>query len=174
METKDTLEQEKKDIKTTDIEKRLTLPSLFGESMWPEMPEIFENGFHSPFSRMIRDCFNNPTLRLTKKVPEMLRTDIAEADGKYVIKVDLPGCAKEDVKAELADGYLTISADRASDMSDGLRRERYAGHSERSFYVGNKLKQEDIKGKLENGVLTLTFDKTAAVEMPEKSVISIE
>ncbi len=72
---------------------------------------------------------------------------------------------KENVKAELKDGYLTISAVSAAQNdeknSDGvyIRRERYAGSSSRSFYVGEDVKQEDIKARFEDGTLKLQVPK---------------
>lgn len=72
---------------------------------------------------------------------------------------------KENVKAELKDGYLTISAVSAArndeKNSDGLyiRRERYAGSGSRSFYAGEDVKQEDIKARFEDGTLKLQVQK---------------
>ena len=79
--------------------------------------------------------------------------------------MDLPGYKKEDVKAQLENGYLTITASRGvnKDETDNegnyIRRERYSGQCSRSFYVGENLKQEDIKAKFQDGILQLTFPK---------------
>ena len=40
-----------------------------------------------------------------------MRTDIMEKDGNYILEIELPGFKKEDIRAELKDGYLTVSAD---------------------------------------------------------------
>ena len=88
---------------------------------------------------------------------------------------------KEDVKAELKDGYLTVSAEtntkKDEKAEDGkyIRRERYSGSCSRSFYVGDGVKQEDIKAKFEDGTLKLFVPKEAAKPAVEqKKYISIE
>ena len=95
--------------------------------------------------------------------------------------MNLPGIKKENVKAELKDGYLTISATSDSQKdekdSDGvyIRRERYAGTCSRSFYVGEDVKQEDIKARFEDGTLKLHVPKNkkeVVVENP--NYIAIE
>ena len=67
------------------------------------------------------------------------------------LEIDLSGFKKEEVRAELKDGYLTVSAvkDLDEDEKDKetgkyIRRERYSGSCSRSFYVGDGVKQEDI------------------------------
>lgn len=112
---------------------------------------------------------------------EMMKTDVKETEQGYEMMMNLPGIKKEDVKAELKDGYLTISAVSNSENDekdkDGkyIRRERYYGSCSRSFFVGEEVKQEDIKAKFEDGTLKLSIPKKEvkpAVE--EKHYIAIE
>ena len=106
-----------------------------------------------------------------------MRTDIREKDGNYLLDVELPGYSKEDIRIELKDGYLTITA-QASVESDEqakvsyIHRERYTGSCKRSFYVGEQLRQEDIHAAFTNGVLRLTVPKDApkAVEEAPKYI----
>ena len=111
----------------------------------------------------------------------MMKTDVKDTDQGYEVVMNLPGVKKEDVKAELKEGYLTISASSNSgnDEKDKngkyIRRERYSGSCSRSFYVGKDVKQEDIKAKFEDGTLKLLIPKKEekpAVE--EKNYIAIE
>ena len=98
------------------------------------------------------------------------------------LEIDLSGFKKEEVRAELKDGYLTVSAvkDLDEDEKDKetgkyIRRERYSGSCSRSFYVGDGVKQEDIKAKFEDGTLKLFVPKEAAKPAVEqKKYISIE
>jgi len=55
-----------------------------------------------------------------------------------------------------------------------IRRERYAGALQRSFYVGDTLTEQDITARFENGVLSLNVPKAEARKVPEKKVIMIE
>ena len=98
------------------------------------------------------------------------------------LEIDLSGFKKEEVRAELKDGYLTVSAvkDLDEDEKDKetgkyIRRERYSGSCSRSFYVGDGVKQEDIKAKFEDGTLKLFVPKEAAKpSVEQKKYISIE
>ena len=109
----------------------------------------------------------------------MMRTDVRETETGYELDIDLPGFKKEDVKAELKDGYLTISAQKSlekkNEREEGryLRRERYSGSLSRSFYVGDALTEEDVKAKFENGILQISLPKKEAA-IPEKKTIMIE
>ena len=88
---------------------------------------------------------------------------------------------KTDIK-ELDNGYLTVSAAKGldedkEDKKTGkyIRRERYAGACQRSYYVGEDITEEDIKATFEHGILTLFVPKKEvkpAVE--EKKYISIQ
>ena len=87
---------------------------------------------------------------------------------------------KEDVKGEVKDGYLIITAstnqNKDEKNKDGkyIRKERYSGTCQRSFYVGDDITQNDIKAKFEDGVLKLEIPKKEAKpEVKEAKYISI-
>ena len=111
----------------------------------------------------------------------MMRTDIKESDAGYELIVDLPGVNREDLNAELKDGYLIVTAS-VGQKKDGeaeatgkyLRRERIVGSFQRSFYVGKRVKQEDIRARFDNGVLQLFVPKVTAPPAEEKQYIRIE
>lgn len=108
-------------------------------------------------------------------VDEMMKTDVKETEQGYEMTMNLPGIKKEDVKAELKEGYLTINATSNSENdekdNDGryIRRERYYGSCSRSFYVGEEVTQEDIKAKFENGILKLSIPKKEAKPAVEEN-----
>ena len=107
---------------------------------------------------------------------------IKEMDQGYEMEIDLPGFKKEDIQASIQNGYLTISAtkglekeEKDNDNGHYIRRERYAGTCERSFYVGEHVTQEDIKAEFKHGILKLFVPKKEAVPAVEESkYISIE
>lgn len=114
------------------------------------------------------------------RMGNMMKTDVKENDSSFDIDIELPGFKKEDVKAKLKDGYLTIQAERKEDTEDKeegkyIRRERYCGSCSRSFYVGEEVTQEDIKAKFEDGILKLMVPKIEKKpEIEEDKYISIE
>ena len=128
---------------------------------------MFEEVFDSAFS--------------SRNLGGMMNTDIKENDQGYELVIDMPSVSKENISAELKDGYLCISAsiDHTNDgdaKSDKyLRRERFVGSCRRSFYVGDKVTQEDIHAKFENGTLHLFIPKqTQTPQLESKNLIAIE
>lgn len=104
----------------------------------------------------------------------MLKTDVQENEQGYLVTMDVPGLNKENVKAELKDGYLTVNVSTNTETEDKqedgtyIRKERYYGSASRSFYVGEDITQEDIKAKFEDGTLKLNIPK----KEPKKAVES--
>mgnify|MGYP001049584039 CR=1 FL=1 len=149
----------------------MLMPSIFGENLfdddWMNFP--FESDFWGK---------RNPLYG--KNAKNMMKTDIREHDNGYEIDIDLPGFKKDEISAQLEDGYLTISATKGLDKEEEdkkgkyIRRERYAGAMQRSFYVGNALTQEDIKAKYENGILKLSIPKKDENAVETKKHIAIE
>ena len=149
----------------------MLMPSIFGENLfddWMDFP--FTNNFFS---------VKNPLYG--KHAKNMMKSDVRETDNSYELDDDLPGFKKDEIKAQLENGYLTISAAKGLDKDqkdkDGkyIRQERYAGAMSRSFYVGDDVTQEDVKAKFEDGILKLSIpkkDTKAAVE--NKKQIAIE
>lgn len=112
----------------------------------------------------------------------VMKTDIKELEGGYELEVDLPGFTKDEVTAELKDGYLTISASKGLDKDEQdketgkyIRRERYAGACQRSFYVGEDVTEQDIKAEFKHGMLKLFVPKKEAKPAVEtKKYVTIE
>ncbi len=132
----------------------MLLTDIFGRNF---MDDFFDDFANSSYYRPNR----------IGSVPAM-RADVQELADSYQIDLELPGFHKEDLHAELKDGYLTIKATRQNtdDEKDAngryIRQERYTGHYQRSFYVGEDVTQEDVKAAFENGVLKLTIPKKEA------------
>ena len=133
----------------------------------------------SLFDNMFDDMFRDPFFT-SSNTTKLMKTDIQEKDDKYILDMDLPGYDKEDIKAQLKDGYLTISAqkntsnDEKDEEGNYIRRERYCGKCSRSFYVGDSIKEEDIKASFNNGILELTFPKEVAQKEEEMKYITID
>ena len=131
------------------------------------------------------DAFFNaasaPMQAMQKMSPTLMRTDIKETDGGYELTIDLPGFKKDDVQAELKDGYLTINAQTQGESEDKdeqgtyVRQERFSGKCSRTFYVGDDVEEDDIKAKFEDGVLKIAVPKKQEQpKLEEKKTIAIE
>lgn len=114
-------------------------------------------------------------------IPQIMRTDIQEKDGNYLLEIELPGFSREDVQAELVDGKLTIIANRPDSLEKEetkthlIRRERLIGGCKRSFYVGTHVKQEDITAAFKDGILSIIItNPDKAVEREERKLIPIK
>ena len=137
----------------------MLMPSIFGENLFDDfMDFLFEREF---FGR------KNPLYGKNEK--NIMKTDVRETENTYELDIDLPGFKKDEVKVALKDGYLTVSAAKGLDEEEDdkktgryIRRERYAGACERSFYVGEDVTQEDIKGEYKHGILKLFVPKKEA------------
>ena len=141
----------------------MLVPSIFGE-------DLFDTFF---------DDFKRPARSNTNI--NVMRTDIKETDAGFELDIDLPGYKKEDVQAELKDGYLTISAktnttrEEKDENGKYIRKERYSGSCSRSFYVGEDLEQQDIKATFEDGILKVMVPKKEAKPAVEENrYITIE
>ncbi|MCI5884514.1 MAG: Hsp20/alpha crystallin family protein [Clostridiales bacterium] len=140
----------------------MLMPSIFGENLF--------DSFFNDFAKVGRT-----------EVPKVMKTDIREDEKGFELDIELPGCRREDVSAELKDGYLTIagktssSSDEKDDSGRFIRRERYQGSCSRSFFVGDELEQEDIKAKFENGILKVFVPKKEPKPQVEtRKMIQIE
>ena len=131
------------------------------------------------------DAFFNaasaPMQAMQKMSPTLMRTDIKETHGGYELTIDLPGFKKDDVQAELKDGYLTINAQTQGESEDKdeqgtyVRKERFSGKCSRTFYVGDDVEEDDIKAKFEDGVLKIAVPKKQEQpKLEEKKTIAIE
>ena len=125
-------------------------PSIFNDN-------LFDDFFEFPFfdDRAERKLYGH-------NAKNIMKTDIKEHKDGYELEIDLPGFHKDEIQAELKDGYLTISAakqlnqdEKEKESGKYIRRERYSGSCQRSFYVGDEITQEDIKAEFKHGILKL-------------------
>ena len=139
-------------------------------------PSVFRNNFFDDFN----DFMDFPTVT-RKSTGTLMKSDVKDAGDHFELDMDLPGFKKEDVKLQLKDGVLKVSATTKTlnEEKDAngkyIRRERFQGTCERSFYVGEHLTEEDIKARFADGVLSVTVPKKEAKpQIEENKYIAIE
>ena len=151
----------------------MLMPSIFGNDM-------FGDFFTDPW-------FDEKEFKVMQKklyghrAKNVMSTDVKEVENGYELEMDLPGFKKDEIKASVENGYLTISAARGLDEDEKdkksgkyIRRERYAGACERSFYVGEGISQDDIKASFQHGILKLFIPKEPEKSVEEKKYVAIE
>ena len=135
--------------------------------------ERSDDNFFDLFDNFERKFFGNSNAA----IPDF-RTDIRDAGDRFVLEAELPGFNKEDIKLDVKDGILTISAqhsenkDEKDDKGSYIRRERRFGSFTRSFDVTG-VDEEHITASYNNGVLELNLPKAVPV-VPEAKRIAIE
>ena len=152
----------------------MLMPSIFGENLFDD--------FFTPFYYDDKDEKKAEKKLYGRRAQNLLKTDIKEKPEGYELIVDVPGFKKDEVHAELKDGYLVVSAEKGLDEDEKdkksgkyLRRERYAGSCQRSYYVGKDTTEDDIKAHFEHGMLTVTVaKKEAKPAVEEKKHIAIK
>ena len=102
-----------------------------------------------------------------------MKTDIFESENAYRLDVEVPGLAKEDIKLNFKDGYLTIEATAKEHEEEGftaIRSERLTGEASRQFYLG-EVDETAITAKYENGILTVLVPKMKPEEAKPHSIV---
>ena len=153
----------------------MLMPSIFGEDMFDEFMRDFPFFDENAGNKIEKKLYG-------RHAKNMMKTDIKELEGGYELEMDLPGFTKDEITAELKDGYLTISASKGLDKDEQeketgkyIRRERYAGACQRSFYVGEDVTEQDIKAEFKHGILKLFVPKKeAAPKVENKKYVAIE
>ena len=142
----------------------MMMPSIFGNNF---VDDVFDDMF--PFAGSY-----------TTANYDLMKTDVKDVGDHYELEMEMPGVEKENIKAELKDGYLTVTAQQNTNKDEKdkegnyIRRERYAGTLSRSFYVGDAVSEEDIHAKYEDGILKLSVPKKAPKAVEKNGYIAIE
>ena len=101
--------------------------------------------------------------------------DVKENEENFAIQASVPGFAPEEIKIEIQDGVLSISAERAGkderEHEEMHLHERFAGTIERKLRLSKNINHEAIEAELEHGVLKLTLPK---VEEAKPKLIEVK
>jgi len=90
--------------------------------------------------------------------------DIAEQENEYIVKVELPGVAKDDVKISVESNILTIKGEKKQEKEEESKNfhrvERSYGSFQRSFTLPSTVKNDKIDAAFNSGILTITMPKS--------------
>ena len=126
------------------------------------------------FDRMFNDMLSakrNSGSEMTEFVPSC---DVEEEGNRYLLKFDLPGVAKDQVKVEVNGDQLTVRAERKEEKKSESKRkylsEVYYGSYVRSFTLPGPVEEKNVDAKFENGVLTVVIPKTEALKAKQITI----
>ena len=120
------------------------------------------------FDRLFDDAFGgifaSTTASRAEAPARSPALDVAESDGAYTVKLEMPGVKKEDVKVTVEGKRVSVMAqsETANEKKEGERivyRERSVSSYSRSFALPAEVDQAGAGAKLEHGVLTLELPK---------------
>lgn len=135
-----------------------------------EMEKWFEEAWRRPFS-LLRPSLRTELQELEGSVPSC---DIFEEGNEIVLRADLPGMKKEDIKIDLVNNVLTISGEKKEEekVEKGkyYRYERRQGTFFRSFELPYEIETEKVKAHFEDGVLEVRLAKTHEMEGKTKKI----
>lgn len=119
------------------------------------------------FNRMLTHFFDEPFFQNERQElmakTWMPKVDIYDTKDAFIIKAELPGIDKNDIKVDVDGRLLTLRGERKSETEEKenayYRREMYVGTFERSFTLPEDIDPGLIKAEYKDGVLSLEVPK---------------
>jgi HSP20 family protein len=103
--------------------------------------------------------------------------DISETEKEYLVKAELPGIKREDVKVGVENGVLSIQGERRQEKEDKgekhHRIERVYGTFYRSFRLPDNAAAGDIRAESKDGMLLVHIPKVR-IEKPKAVQIKVD
>lgn len=122
------------------------------------------------FDQMFNSFFDNDMLAAAGR-HNSFKVDVKETNDSVLIEADLPGVKKDAIDLTYDNNYLTITAHRKEETDNNdenmVRRERYYGEFQRSFYLDN-VNQDQIKAAFQDGVLRIVIPKETPQKLSKK------
>lgn len=147
------------------------------------LPILFRNrdSFLDSFDHILDNMFGNCYPRLAKDLgvdffekSAYPKCNIISLSDSVVIEAAVPGFQKEDIKLEIKDNVLSLSATKSSDQTDNdqtyVRREIKRSGFSRSFILDDSVDVAHIEASHSNGMLTLTIPRKAIQESNSKFI----
>lgn len=87
--------------------------------------------------------------------------DLAEKEGSYELKAEVPGFNKEDISVTVSGDVVTLSGKKESSHEEEKEeyhiKEMRSGSFSRSFRLPTEIDEEKIEASYKDGVLTVTM-----------------
>lgn len=125
-------------------------------------PERFDDLLPEFFRRFARP------LQWSEETPGEIKIDVTENDQEYLVRAQIPGAKKDDIRVTVDGNFVSISAEVRKEKEDKsaegrvLLKETYYGSAARGFSLASEIDEKAVVAKLEDGVLKLTLPKRAS------------
>ncbi|HKU43535.1 MAG TPA: Hsp20/alpha crystallin family protein [Polyangiales bacterium] len=94
--------------------------------------------------------------------------DISENNEEFILKAELPGVNKDDVKVAVEDGVVRIEGERKQEKEEKDKKfhriERSYGSFMRTFGLPGNIDEAKIQAQFKEGVLTVRLPKSSAAK----------
>lgn len=139
---------------------------------WPAFDRAFEN-FRRDFERSFASFPAMPAMPKSS-----MTCDIADEGDKYVIKLDVPGVKKDEIKLNVFDNSLEVSAQHKEEEEEKRKNYVRKERSEISYYRTVPLPEKIVSGKaqakLSDGVLNITVPKETPTPKAKSTSIQVQ
>lgn len=149
---------------------------------WFEEPFERLRRMEDEIHRMMREMWKEP---FAFKLPEFRREfarsipiDIGETDSEILLRAELPGFSKDEIKLKITPNSIDIAAEKKKEKIEKgekfYRREKSYGFARRVMSFPEDVKTEGARAKFENGVLEITLPKKEIKRKKEEKEVKIE
>lgn len=152
----------------------LTRWNPLGTANWDPFKDLeeFEQRLASAFGRGVAKPNGEEAIATADWAPLV---DITEDEKEFVIKAELPGLKKEEVKVTVEEGVMMISGERKVEKEEKTKKyhriERSYGKFERSFTLPDKADASKVAAEFKDGVLQVHLPKT---EKPANKAVEVK
>ena len=145
----------------------------FWRQGWTEIDRVFDN-FRKDFERTL--WF--PTMTIPSFSVSSLSCDVVDEGDHYVITTEMPGVSKEDIKLNVSDNTIEISAEHKEEEEEKkknfVRKERKSVSYNRTLPLPEKVDSSKATAKLNNGILTVEINKVTPTPKPKRASIPVQ
>lgn len=123
--------------------------------------------------RYFEDVFGRPSLpaswgRISEAASWMPTVDVIEKEDKFLVKVELPGVAEEDINILVSGNTLTIEGEKEitseEDKKDYYYSESSYGSFSRTMTIPSSVDASKIEASCDKGICEIVLPKTSEVK----------
>jgi HSP20 family protein len=147
------------------------------DSLRRDIDRLFDDfwlgpSWRSPLARRLADA--EPFWRSEVTWSKAPAVDVAETENGYEVTAELPGIEERNIDVKVADGILTIKAEKQEEREEKKKdyyvSERHYGSFQRSFTVPTGVDTDKIDAHFKNGILTVNMPKSVQAQKSEKKI----